>query len=354
MSGYKIKFNGIDRLYDAYWWRLTRRAKEAWNSGVHVKGPYLKKFEIKMASKYQRKFAVGVGSATDGLFLALKALGLTNKSTIACPVYSYIATAGAIKRLGAKIKFIDVDKQGNMGSIDPKIQVDAVLYTNLFGNVADYPRLKQYCDKNHIPLIEDAAQSQGAWYHGVQSGKLGSISIFSFDPMKNMPCFGTAGLILTDSSIVYERLISLRRHGIRNNDDFGYNSMIPEDHANQLLFLSDKFDTLQKKREKIYKRYKKMLPSGMLLETTKEKGIFSSYHKLVIQSNKRDLLQKYLKDAGVETKIHYDYLLDKIQTNHYPMAEMLSVTSLSLPMHPFLTTDEIDYICERIKQFYGI
>mgnify|MGYP001468741188 CR=1 FL=1 len=131
-----------------------------------------------MASKYQRKFAVGVGSATDGLFLALKALGLTDKSTIACPVYSYIATSGAIKRLGAKIKFIDVDTQGNMGPIDPKIQVDAVLYTNLFGNVADYPRLRKYCDKNHIPLIEDAAQSQGAWHHGVQSGKLGSISIF--------------------------------------------------------------------------------------------------------------------------------------------------------------------------------
>jgi dTDP-4-amino-4,6-dideoxygalactose transaminase len=350
----EISFNGIDRLYDAYSWRLTRRAKEAWRSGIHVKGLKLKELEVKMASKYQRKFAVGVGSATDGIFLALKSLGLNSTHTVICPVYSYIATAGAIRRLGCKIHFVDVDERGNIGPIDSTVQADAVVYVNLFGNTANYPRLKKFCDEKKIPLIEDASQSQGAWHHGQQSGMLGNVSIFSFDPMKNMPCFGTAGMVLTDDTAVYQDLISYRRHGIHGNHEFGYNSIISEDHANQLIFLLSKFDKLQKMREKIFERYKKNLPKNTLIESYQESGIFSSHHKCVIVSNKRDLLQKYLKDAGVETKIHYEYLLDKDPTNHYPRAEQLLDTALSLPIYPFLRMSEVDYICERINQFYGV
>ena len=354
MSGYKINFNGIDRLYDAYSWRLTRRAKEAWRSGIHVKGLKLKELEIKVASKYQRKFAVGVGSATDGIFLGLKALGLNSTHTVICTVYSYIATAGAIRRLGCKIHFVDVDERGNIGPIDSAVQADAVVYVNLFGNTANYPRLKKFCDEKKIPLIEDASQSQGAWHHGQQSGSLGTLSIFSFDPMKNMPCFGTAGVVLTNDPLIYEDLISLRRHGIRGDHDFGYNSIIPEDHANQLIFLLSKFDKLQKMRKEIFERYEQQLPADMLIKGYDEKGIFSSYHKCVITAQERDLLQKYLRDAGIETKIHYEYLLDRDPTNHYPRAEILSATALSLPIYPFLKMSEVDYVCERINQFYGI
>ena len=352
MNGYKIKFNGIDRLYDAYWWRLTRRAKEAWRNGTHINGEKIKELEIQIAKKYQRKFAVGVGSGSDGIFFALKSLNLNSNSTVLCTVFSYIATANAIRRLGCKIHFVDVDERGNIGPIDSNIHVDAVLYVNLFGNIANYPRLKNFCNKKGIPLIEDAAQSQGAWHHGEQSGSLGTISIFSFDRTKNMPCFGTAGMVLTDDVNLYEKVMSYRR--TKNENDFCYNSIIPEDHANQLLFLLSKFDKLQDMRKKIFDRYKKQLPQNILIEGYNEAGIFSSYHKCVITCNERDLLKKYLHNSGIETRIHYDYILDRDVTNHYPKAELLSATALSLPIYPFLKTSEVDYICERINQFYGI
>jgi dTDP-4-amino-4,6-dideoxygalactose transaminase len=247
-----------------------------------------------------------------------------------------------------------VDERGNIGPIDSAVHADAVVYVNLFGNTANYPQLRKFCDEKQIPLIEDASQSQGAWHHGEQSGMLGNITIFSFDPMKNMPCFGTAGMILTDNVSVYEDLLSLRRHGIRGDHEFGYNSIIPEDHANQLIFLLSKYDTLQKMRAKIFERYEQQLPKGMLIKGYDEKGIFSSHHKCVITAHNRDLLKKYLSDAGIETKIHYEYLLDRDPTNHYPRAEILSATALSLPIYPFLKMSEVDYVCERINQFYGI
>ena len=253
MTGYKIKFNGIDRLYNDYSWRLTRRAKAVWESGYVLQGKYLKELEVQVAKKYKRKYAVGVGSATDGLYFAMKAVGLDKTSTVICPAFSYIATSGAIKRLGSEIHFVDTDTNGNIGDWHGHGLPDCVLYVNMFGNPADYNRLRQYCDTHRIPLIEDAAQSQGAMHGKTPSGAMGDVSIFSFDPMKNMPSFGGGGMVLTDSKEIYDRVLSLRRHGTSGKDKYGYNSLISEDHANQLLLLIQKFDKLQNMRNKVCK-----------------------------------------------------------------------------------------------------
>lgn len=351
MSGYKIRFNGLDRLYDAYWWRLTRRAKQAWQTGIVVEGEYLKQFEVKVANRALRKFGIGVGSATDGLYFAMRAVGLDNTSTIVCPVLSFKATAGAIKRLGAKIVYVDVDEFGSLGSIKDVGKIDAVVYVHLYGNPADYRRIKEFCISQNIPLIEDAAQSQGSWYHGLPSGKLGDISVYSFAPSKNLPCFGTGGMVLTDSLKFYEKVKDLRKHG-GNNLSYGYNSFISEDHANQMLLLLEKFDKFQAMREKIYKRYQKKLPKLNFLHK-QEQSVFNSYHKCVFLCSDRDKLQIFLKNAGIETATHYSYLLDNEVTNHYPVAETIQAQCLSLPIYPFLKDKEVDYICDKINYFYG-
>ena len=110
------------------------------------------------------------------------------------------------------------------------------MYVNLFGNLAKYDQLKKFCEERKIPLIEDAAQSFGSFYKKIPSGKLGDLSVFSFDPMKNLPTFGTGGIVLTDSEAHYTHITSLRRHGFSTNYEYGYNSLISEDHCNQLLF----------------------------------------------------------------------------------------------------------------------
>ena len=352
MTGYNLKFNGIDRIYDAYSWRLNRRDKVAWKSGDVLQGKYLKQLETEIAEKYKRKYAIGVGSATDGLYFAMRAVGLNKSSTVLCPAFSYVATAGAIKRLGAEIHFADTDKQGNIGDWGIMGLPSAVLYVNMFGNLADYTRLREYCDQHRIPLIEDAAQSQGAMYGKTPSGALGDVSVFSFDPMKNMPSFGTGGMVLTDSKDVYDTVISLRRQGLNGKTSYGYNSLISEDHANQLLLLLSKFDKLQKMRKKVFERYKKNLEHTDFIET--QENTQSSYHKLVLLSDRRDELKTYLAQNGIETKVHYNKTLDSKNVGQYPNAENMCAKALSLPIYPHLEMYEVDYICERIRKFNGV
>ena len=352
MNGYKIKFNGVDRLYDDYSWRLAGRAKSVWQTGDVLQGKYLKELEKQIAKKYKRKYAIGVANATDGLYFAMKAVGLTSASQVVCPAFSYIATAGAIKRLGADIHFVDTDPNGNIGDWQGHGLPDGVVYVNMFGNPADYERLRNYCDTHHIPLIEDAAQSQGAIHGKTPSGAMGDISVFSFDPMKNMPSFGGGGMVLTDSKDAHDTIMSLRRHGTGGKHAYGYNSLISEDHANQLLLLLGKFDRLQNMREKVCKRYKKNIPEVQIICASPKTK--SSNHKLVILTDRRDELKAYLETKGIETKIHYANTLDTNNLGSYPNAEKICARALSLPIYPHLKMREIDYVCDKIKEFIHV
>ena len=352
MNGYKIKFNGVDRLYDDYSWRLAGRAKSVWQTGDVLQGKYLKELEKQIAKKYKRKYAIGVANATDGLYFAMKAVGLTSASQVVCPAFSYIATAGAIKRLGADIHFVDTDPNGNIGDWQGHGLPDGVVYVNMFGNPADYQRLRNYCDTHHIPLIEDAAQSQGAMHRKTPSGAMGDISVFSFDPMKNMPSFGGGGMVLTDSKDAHDTIMSLRRHGTGGKHAYGYNSLISEDHANQLLLLLGKFDRLQNMREKVCKRYKKNIPEVQIICASPKTK--SSNHKLVILTDRRDELKAYLETKGIETKIHYANTLDTNNLGSYPNAEKICARALSLPIYPHLKMREIDYVCDKIKEFIHV
>jgi dTDP-4-amino-4,6-dideoxygalactose transaminase len=282
----------------------------------------------------------------------MRATGLTKNSMIICPAFSYVATAGAIKRLGADIHFVDTDNNGNIGDWQGHGLPDGVVYVNMFGNPADYTRLKKYCDTHKIPLIEDAAQSQGAVHGKTPSGAMGDISVFSFDPMKNMPSFGGGGMVLTDSKEAHDTVMSLRRHGKGGKHTYGYNSLISEDHSNQLLLLLTKFDRLQKMREKVCTRYKKNIPEVQIICAGPKTK--SSNHKLVILTDRRDELKKYLETKGIETKIHYAKTLDTQNVGSYPNAEKICAKALSLPIYPHLQMKEVDYVCDKIKEFMHV
>ncbi|MEK9699286.1 MAG: DegT/DnrJ/EryC1/StrS family aminotransferase, partial [Candidatus Poseidoniales archaeon] len=176
------------------------------------------------------------------------------------------------------------------------------------------------------------------------------VSVFSFDPMKNMPSFGGGGMVLTDDKDVRDSVVSSRRHGVSGKDRYGYNSLIAEDHANQLLLLLKKFDSLQSKRAKVVKRYKKNLPDVRFVEA--RPNTVSSNHKLVVLVERRDELKAFLESKGIETKIHYAKLLDI--HSQYPNAETLARTALSLPVYPHLEMEEVDLICDKIKEFTNV
>jgi dTDP-4-amino-4,6-dideoxygalactose transaminase len=353
MNGYKIKFNGLDRLYEHYKIEFNEAAQKSWTQGKAILGEETKKLESNISKKYSRQYAVTVGSATDGLYFALRATGISKEHTVFCPVLSYVATAGAIRRTGSKIKFIDTDSNGNIGNFFHEKTPDAIVYVNLYGNIADYDRIQTYCQKNQIILIEDAAQSQGAYHKEIPSGALGDVSVFSFDPMKNMPSFGSGGMVLTDNKNICERVISLRRHALNGKlFNYGYNSVISEDHAAQLNLLLDHYDELQHNRERVAHRYYSNLPNKIFIKSDEKNK--SSYHKLVMLVDNRDQLKEHLAEQGIETRIHYSEILDPINKGFYTIAESITHKAISLPIYPFLQDNEIDYICEKIENFYGL
>ena len=359
-----IKFNGLDRIYDAYSWRITRRAKEVWKTGNvvcsrHVKGSFLDKFETAVAKYTKRKYAIAVGSGTDALYFALRSKGIGPGSTVVCPAISYLATAEAIKRTGATIHFVDVDNKGLISKLPDFGLPNAVVYVNLFGNLADYSALKEYCVKRRIPLIEDAAQSFGSYYNSVPSGKLGDISALSFAPSKPLPAFGNGGMVLTDNESEAEMIRSLRYHAVGTGKlDYGYNSCLSNDHANVLNFLLSKYNGLLSKTKKVRQWYEEKLLDLGISSIQTMTGTKSNNHKLVIKVQDRDGLKKFLEQKGIQTQVHYQQPMSKMKMfdtgQEMPNAEKFCMEVLSLPIHPFLKKAEVLYVCKCIGEYYGI
>jgi dTDP-4-amino-4,6-dideoxygalactose transaminase len=360
----QIKFNGIDRLYDAYSWRLTRRAKRVWRSGLLLTGkdnPNSERAQLEnnIAKYTKRKYALAVQSGTDALYFAMRAHGIGPGKKVMCPALSWLSTATAIKRTRADIIFIDVGKDGQIGRLEFKQKPDAVVYVNLFGNLADYDRLSTYCQENKIPLIEDAAQSFGAFYKKIPSGKLGDTSILSFSPTKNLPAFGNGGMVLTDNERVADTIKSLRYHGVGKNPvTYGYNSVMSEDHCAQVNFLFSKYKKLQKKRQCVRDWYETELYKLGIQTFKTQKDTVSSNHKLVISINNRDKLKEFLAAKGIETQIHYKTILPYTEYFNskelFPVATDISREALTLPLYPHLTKEEVLYVCKTIKDFYGV
>lgn len=359
-----IKFGGLDRIYDAYSWRITRRAKEVWRTGNvissrHNPGSFLDKFETAVAKFTKRKYAVAVGSGTDALYFALKAKGIGPGSNVLCPAVSYLATAEAIKRTGATISFVDVDRKGLISKLPVPVLPDALVYVNLFGNLADYDRLKQYCDKYKIPLIEDAAQSLGSYYGKTPSGKLGDVSTLSFAPTKPLPCFGNGGMVLTDNESERDLIRSLRYHAVGTGKlSYGYNSCLSNDHANVLNFLLSKYKSLLDKSKKVRQWYTSKLDDMGISSIETSTNTTSNNHKFVIRTLDRNGLKAFLESKGVQTQIHYSQPMSKMKMfdsgQEMPNAERFCEDVLSLPIHPFLKKSEVLYVCELIKEYYGL
>ena len=359
-----IKFNGLDRIYNEYSWRITRRAKQVWKTGNvvgnrHVEGSYVDQFETAVAKYTKRKYAIAVGSGTDALYFALRSKGIGPESTVLCPAISYLATAEAIKRTGATIHFVDVDNKGLISKLPDVVLPNAVVYVNLFGNLAEYSALKEYCVKRRIPLIEDAAQSFGSYYNNVPSGKLGDVSTLSFAPSKPLPAFGNGGMVLTDSDSDRDLIRSLRYHGQGTAKlNHGYNSCMSHEHANILNFLMSKYKGLLSKTKKVRKWYEEKLLDLGINSIQTGTGTISNNHKLVIKTHDRDGLKKFLEQKGIQTQVHYQQPMSKMKMfdtgQEMPNAEKFCSDVLSLPIHPFLKKQEVLYVCKCIGEYYGI
>lgn len=363
----KIPFFGVDKQYANIREEILEVVDQVYTSGRVLDGTYTKNFEQSIADMTERRYAVAVNSGTQALIFALKTVdfySLFKKNKVLIPAQSFVATVNAVIEAGMDPVFCDVDPVTgliDLNKIDvPPDELAAVMYVNLFGNIIDYDKLntyRQFWNKYSVPVIEDAAQSFGAYYRGVPSGKLGDISVLSFDPTKNLNNYGSGGMILTDDADFAELCRSHRDNGKSHNHNVsGTNGKMSESDCAQMLVKLKHFDQWQQRRTQIAEYYTSEL-DGYVDLIPIDSRVEHAWSKFVFHVDYRRMLQDHLTQQGVETKIHYSAPLHTLTVSEafdpgiLPAAEYFSRTCLSLPIYPELTDSEVEWIVDSIRNY---
>ncbi len=350
---------------------LRRAVMDLFCSCHFILGPQVEELEKRFAKLCGTRFALGLNSGTDALFLALKALGIGSGDEVITVSNSFIATAGAIAATGARPIFVDVSPDYN---IDPaKItaaitdKTRAILPVHLTGNPADMPRILEISKRHGLAVIEDAAQAVGAEIKGIRTGSFGDFGCFSLHPLKNLNAAGDAGILTTDSEELFEKTRRLRNHGFKNRDEidfFGYNSRMDSIQAAIVLERLKKLESVTESRRANAALYDKLLaplvPSNLAIPPRRPE-VKQVYHTYVVQVENRENLVSYLAERGVETKIHYPTPIHLQMAcramgwkeGDLPLTETQSKRILTLPVHQGLAPEQIEFVCSCIRNFYS-
>ena len=307
--------------------------------------------EKRIAKTIGRKFAVAVNSGTDALHFSLIVNNIGPGDEVLVTNFSWISSASVVSMVGTTPVFCDVDLETNHISVDSmkrmySDKVKAIIYPHLFGNISDMQYIQKFCEEKNIKLIEDACQSFGANRNGQQAGTFGDVSTLSFNANKPVAGLAGGGAFLTDNKEEANLVRKLRRHG--NNEVLGYNSKMLAINAEFINFRMDKMHEWQDMRFRVAKRYTSNLKDLPVTIPHVDEVVNHCYHKYVIRlKNKetRDNLQKRLN-----ANIHYPNPISENpmyksilnRKDNCLNSQLICDTILTLPIHPYLTNDEID------------
>lgn len=355
-TGLPIPFTGLKRQYNNLREEILSATDAVFRSGQLMNGPHTKQFESWLANKNQVNYAITCHSGTNALEIIanhwIDKISI-NTPRIVIPTMTYAATANAFIQAGWEVIFADTNPYGivdleKLADVD----FDAIVAIGLYG--AKIPIQQWHRDLLGDKLIiEDAAQH---WLAD-NCTRGNHAAALSFDPTKNFPCYGNGGAVLTNSAKLAAFADSWRRNGIPlNNVQVGSNSRMSELDCALMMVKSQYLDSWQARRQEISNRYRERLQSAdirCLIDDSNDHG--HSYHKFVIDIDRRNQVQEQLLECGIETKIHYTHPLHETgMFNRYPGPDMLSCASslarrvLSLPIYPELTDNEVDYIANQV------
>ncbi len=333
------------------------------DSGRYIKGHELEIFEKEFADFCSSKFGVGVNSGTSAILLSLIAAGLKKGDEVIVPSHTFIASASPVKFLGCTPIYADIDTATYTLDIDhvEKLitsKTKAIIPVHLYGHPVDMKPLLEITRDKQIFVIEDACQAHAAEYKGRKTGSMGDIGCFSFFPSKNMTVAGDGGMITTNNEELAEKLSMLRDHGRKDkyiHEILGLNFRLSEIPAavgrEQLKHLPEWTD----KRRKAAAKYNELLED--VVETPNEaEWAKHVYHLYVIQTDDRDGLSKHLSQEGISTGVHYPVPVHRqpcmeASKQNLPVTDACVDKILSLPMHPQLKDEEIEYVAEKIKDW---
>ena len=359
----KVDFANLNLAYQEHKDSFDKAISDVINTSSFIMGKDVAILEKKLSDFTKVKHSISCSNGTDALLLAMMALEIKPGDEVITTPFTFIATAETIAFLGAKPVFVDIDENTyNIdvtkieGSITEKTK--AIMPVSLYGQVSEMDEINGIASKYNLPVIEDGAQSFGASYKGKKSCNVSTIGTTSFFPAKPMGCFGDGGAVFTNNDDLAEKMISMRIHGQTKRYHHKYIGMGGRLDTLQAAVLNVKIDNYDNdilRRQKVAVYYTNLLKDKVITPFVEEYNT-SVWAQYSIRVNNRDYIQEKLKEKGIPTAVHYPkplHLQECFEYLHYklgdfPVSETVSNEIMSLPMNPYLTNEEQDYICKEL------
>ena len=365
----KIPFVDLKAQYASIKKEIDVSIQSVIDETAFIKGKYVEEFELKFKEAYGAKNFVSCANGTDAIYIALKAMGIGPGDEVITTALSWISTSETITLTGAKVVFVDIDKEYytiDVTEIENKItnKTKAIIPVHLYGQSANMSEIMKVAKKYSLKVIEDCAQAHFAQWKGENVGAIGHAGTFSFFPGKNLGAYGDAGGIITNDSRLAKKMRMIANHGAITKHDHkteGINSRLD---GMQAAILNVKLQYIQNwtsQRIELANYYIEALKDvndiSVPMIDARCKHVF---HLFVIQVKNRKLLQKELILKGIANAIHYPVPLPFMEAYKYlgnsrkdfPNVNKISNKILSLPIYPELTKNNIDYIVNTIRKFY--
>lgn len=379
----------LKRQYDLIKEEIDKAIFDTIETCAFVAGSKVKEFEENFSQYCGVNYAVGISSGTSALYVALRALDIGKHDAVITVPYTFIATIEAITLTGAIPIFVDInedsynidpqkireyikkscewnEKKGMLRDQEKKLNVKAIMPVHLYGQMADLDEIKKIAQEYNLSVIEDAAQAHGATYKDKKAGTLGNLGAFSFYPSKNLGAYGQGGMVITNDAALAERMRMLIDHGQKERYCHlfeGWNFKMDGFQAAILNIKLNYLDDWNEDRRQNANYYNELLQKIDKIIFPKElPGCRHIYHLYAVRVKERDQFQEFLRNNQIGTSIHYPLPLHLQKAYQYlgykvadfPVAEKCAKEIVSLPMFPELTKQEIEYVCEKIKEWANL
>ena len=368
---YKVPYNYLSSEFNK---NSTKKIFNSWKnlikSSQFTLGPYLESFEKKLAKYIDTKYCIATNNGTDALILCLKSLNISQGDEVITVTNTFYATVGAIVAIGAKPIFVDCDEryQIDINMIEKKInkRTKAIIPVHWGGASPEIYKILQLSKKYNIEIIEDACMGIGGKIFNKSPGSFGKVNALSMHPLKSLNVMGDGGAVVTNDYKIFKWIKKYRNHGMVNRDNIDFWGVNLRMQPLQAIVASEglnNIDQIIKKRNfnaKIFDYHLSKLEPNIILPK-RLNSYTETFSLYMILCKKRNKLLKFLNKNGIETKIHYPKPLHlqkaskilKYKKGDFPTSEYQSLHLLTLPVHQYLSKNQILYTVKKIKEFYN-
>jgi dTDP-4-amino-4,6-dideoxygalactose transaminase len=364
---YKVRFVNFPRQYQQLKKEFNGVFEEIMSGGDFILRRHVEEFEKRIAEYVGTKYAIGVNTGTDALYLSARALGFGPGDEVITVAHTFVATVGAIVQCGATPVLVDITDDFNIdvNQIETAItsRTKGIIPVHLNGHSCNMGKIMEIAQKHRLKVIEDAAQALGAKFKDRRCASFGDTGIFSFYPAKVLGTAGDGGLVCTNDDGLARRIRAFRDNGRVESVDvvecFGWCTRLDNLHAALLNMKFNYFEQWIKRRREVAKMYDEGLSDipEVIRPPISKSDYFDVYQNYVIRTEQRDKLVAHLQKSGIEVLVSWRVPMHKqkalgLDRFKLPVTERISAEVISLPMYPELTDEELEFVMDAVKNFF--